>query len=100
MRQNLPNSGITQLFDHLVGIREQSTRRSEARRLCSLEMSAAKLESRRVRRPEVSPRGEIASSRDHTGNSDKLCRSGMFLASSSLGIRFLTSSFPFSTRLM
>jgi isoquinoline 1-oxidoreductase beta subunit len=38
--------------------------------------------------------------RDHTGISDRLCRSGIFLASSSFGMRFLTSSFPFSTRLM
>src|SRR5882757_6324390 len=36
----------------------------------------------------------------YTGSVDRLWRSGMLAASSSFGMRFLTSSFPFSTRLM
>jgi ribonuclease BN (tRNA processing enzyme) len=37
---------------------------------------------------------------DHAGSLDRSCRSGMFFASSSFGMRFLTSNFPLSTRLM
>jgi hypothetical protein len=36
----------------------------------------------------------------HAGSVERLCRNGIFAMSSSLGIRFLTSNFPFSTRLM
>src|SRR2546423_77341 len=43
---------------------------------------------------------ERATSVHQAGSFERSCRSGMFFASSSFGIRFLTSSLPPSTRLM
>ena len=42
----------------------------------------------------------LAERRDYTDILERSCRTGMFFKSSSFGIRFFTSSFPFSTRLM
>jgi hypothetical protein len=53
---------------------------------------------------ECAERGGARSKRavvyDYAGILERSCRSGMFFASSSFGIFFLTSNFPPSTRLM
>ena len=43
---------------------------------------------------------DAAAKADYAGMVERLCRNGMFFSRSSLGIRRLTSNFPFSTRLM
>ncbi len=54
----------------------------------------------RPRRGRVRCRSRSARPRAYAGSADRLWRSGMFFSRSSLGMRRLTSNFPFSTRLM